>query len=312
MFLINKNFSSKLNIDNVYEKNIDEIIIDLLKGEYENRCYQNCYIYKIDELIKRSVVDCDTKRVSVEFSAKVYEIDKYDIIFGNEIQKITNDFVLCKGYNYSCIIKNMKNVFTDKFKLYQKIPIVVAKVNYPMFKPEFTVNGAAFVPILKNSHEIYYKVDKILKEDKDKILEIYKEYLDFELEYMEENKNEKYYKYFIDLLYPFRDKKLKLEFKKDKSNLLEMKAHGIVTRLNIFDLYDHEIMEVKNSKSVSSYLGDISNPIEIDPFSLYSEWVKDYAKHLSYIRQLHEHYGYDDNTFSSNEEVYNLYNDNKI
>lgn len=312
MFLVDKNFSSKLNVQNVYEKNIDEVIIEILKKEYENKCFQNNYIYRITELIKRSVIDCDTKRVSVEFSAKVFKIDRYDIIFGNEIQKINNDFVLCKGNNYSAIIKNMKNVFTEKFKLYQKIPIIVAKVNYPMFKPEFTINGAAFVPILKNSNEIYYNINKLSKEDKELILNNVKDYLEMELEYMEENKNDKYYKYFVELLYPFRDKKLKNEFKKERVNLLDMNAHGLVARLNIFDVYDHEIIEVKKNKSIEKYLGASSNPIEIDAFSLYTEWINDYIKYLSYIRQLHENYGIDDKTFDDNKEVYNLYNENKI
>lgn len=161
MLLIEKNFSSKVNINDVYDSDINNTILELLKNEYEEKCYQDCFIYKIIDIIKRSVIDCDTKRISVEFKAKVFKIDKYDILFQNEIQKVNNDYVLCKSNYFASITKNMKNVFTENFILYQKIPIIVAKVNYPTFKSEFTVNGAAFIPILKNSSEIYYNIKKI-------------------------------------------------------------------------------------------------------------------------------------------------------
>lgn len=313
MLLIHKNFSSKVNIDNVYDEDINETILDILKNEYEGKCFQDCYIHKIIELIKRSVVDCDSKSVSVEFKANIFRIDKYDIVFQNEIQKIDTDYILCKSNYFTSITKNMKNVFTENFKLYQKIPIIVAKVNYPTFKTEFTVNGAAFIPILKNSSETYYNINKLSADEKKCIYDEFGSHLNLELEYLEENKNDKYYKYFVDLLYPFRDKKLKTEFKKEKSDLLKMEASGIVARLNIFDVFNHEIIEVKNTnKNISKYLGDLSSPIEIDAYSLYSEWFVEYIKYMSTIRQLHENYGCDDKIFNDNTAIYNLYIEHKI
>lgn len=313
MLLIEKNFSSKVNINDVYDSDINNTILELLKNEYEEKCYQDCFIYKIIDIIKRSVIDCDTKRISVEFKAKVFKIDKYDILFQNEIQKVNNDYVLCKSNYFASITKNMKNVFTENFILYQKIPIIVAKVNYPTFKSEFTVNGAAFIPILKNSSEIYYNIKKISNDDKKCILEEYGQQLEDETEYMNENKNDKYYKYFVDMLYPFKDKKLKSEFKKEKSDLLKMESFGIVAKLNIFDVYEHEIIEIKKTnKNISKYLGDLASPIEIDARSIYTEWIIEYIKYLSTIRQLHENYGCDEQTFNENTSIYNLYTDHKI
>lgn len=313
MLLITKNFSSKVNIDDVYDNDINNTIMELLKNEYEEKCYQDCFIYKIVDIIKRSVIDCDSKRISVEFKAKVFKIDKYDILFQNEIQKVNNEYVLCKSNYFTSITKNMKNVFTDQFKLYQKIPIIVAKVNYPTFKSEFTVNGAAFIPILKNSSEIYYNIKKITNEEKQCILDEYGQHLNDELEYMNENKDDKYYKYFVDLLYPFRDKKLKSEFKKEKTDLLKMEAYGVVAKLNIFDTFDHQIIEIKKSnKNISKYLGDLASPIEIDAKSLYTEWIIEYIKYLSTIRQLHENYGCDEQSFNDNSAIFNLYIEHKI
>lgn len=318
MILINKFFSCKITLTDqnaITNQNLTDLIFNTLKENFEGRNYNSSFIKKINRIIKRSHIDASSNSLSVEFEADVYKIEKFDIILNNNIQDINENRVLCISKNYMCMVRNVKQMYS-KYEKNQNIPLFVNKINYSLMHEDFSINAVPFVPFLKNKNDIYYKIGSLSTEDKNYIQEKILVKIQKEYEYINKYKDDARYKYFVKLLYIFKDDKLKTKFKKHTTNLLDLNAEGIVSRLNIFDIYDHSLIVINDStikqyEKQAHYLGDYSNPITtLSALEVYMKFLNEYYGHIYTIRKLHTIY--DDEMFKSHAHVFSDYEAGKI
>ncbi len=96
MFLTNEHEFNLVfsEIDLIYNGNIDDLIMHHIKNTYEKKCYKNQYIFSINKIVKRSMLnvikrDLDSKvRVFVVIEATVIKYDELDTITTMKISQI--------------------------------------------------------------------------------------------------------------------------------------------------------------------------------------------------------------------------------
>lgn len=309
--IITKVFDIIFNIDNIndlFNKDINQTILNLVKQKYNGKCFLGVYIMDVIKIINRSLIESNQSNLNgsfnifIQFEGKCVIYNTNEVIFDMEVKDNINNIISCKGDNVSAIIKT--NKINIDFKKGQLIPIIVGKAKFISGSDMIQINSYPLIPII-DSKQIYYKINEISETIIEKLNESIIQYINEEEEIklnISKSKDNKW-NYFSDFLYPH------------KVNI----SNEIIKKGNIVDLLDfkslqNSILYLDNIIDVSKRLinkynhddADITEYIEEDTYIVLYDILKKYYLYLKNINQLSLLYDTNEK-IKSNENIFNLY-----
>lgn len=312
--IVTKVFDIIFNIDNIndiFNKDINQTILNLIKKKYNGKCFLGVYILDITKILNRSLIESNQSNLNgifnifIQFEGKCITYDTNEIIFNMEVKDNINNIISCKGSNVSAIIKTNKiNVDLKKGQL---IPIIVGKAKFISGSDTIQVNSYPFIPIIDNK-KVYYKLSKISTEIIEKLNESIIQYINEEEEIKLNilNINNNKWNYFNELLYPFKINKSDEKIK--TSNLIDIldinaMQDSILYIDNEIDLSKRLINIYKhNDENITEYIEFIDDNIYIVIYDI----LKKYYLYLKNINQLSIIYDTNEK-IKANENIFNLY-----
>lgn len=321
------------NIENIYCKNYNNMLLNYIKSFYEGKCYKSCYIKNINNIVRRSlpkIIRRDLQkckfRIDVMVDVNIIKYDINDIVVGARVTKCINNtvsdndindiavgskisnfgssisdndsVVMCENDHSKILIKN--NKILSSIKKDQIIPIIVGAISYNIYKDSILINAFPFIPKLKQ--EIIYKIDKLIDSDK----EYLNQYVlpkvnlinNIKKDIIQNKKMENRWEYFNNLLYPY---------KKD-----------LTENYNCVSISDYDITGfiVVNSKiRVDKFkIAIIANVeegyVEERAINVYELHMINYIKYIDVVNNLTKIY-LEDDIFNDHLNIFKLYQDNK-
>lgn len=308
------------DIDEIYTRDYDEMLIHHAKLVYEKKCFQNMFIDSINRVIKRSIPtivkrdihNCKFRLYAI-FDIDIIKYDEYDIIVGAKVMDVIQkgridskqDVIICKT-DHATILINHSNILSTIEKN-QIIPVVVGGVNYNTMKPTILINAYPFVPMLKEKK--VYKIDSLTSENIQYLEEYVFTKLNSKIDEMKEivssPKKKKRWDFFVDLLYPYKKKKYSdssdtKKSDKDKISIFDTTVSGYVLLSDEYPLHEMEFIKTKETDDC----------IVEKAINVYEIFIMDVIKHIDTVNQLTLTY-LDDAVFDSHQNIFNIYKDNK-
>lgn len=309
--IITKVFDIIFNIDNIndlFNKDINQTILNLVKKKYNGKCFLGVYIMDVIKIINRSLIESNQSNLNgsfnifIQFEGKCIIYNTNEVIFDMEVKDNINNIISCKGENVSAIIKT--NKINIDFKKGQLIPIIVGKAKFISGSDMIQINSYPLVPIIDNK-QIYYKINEISETTIEKLNESIIQYINEEEEIKSDiikSKDSKW-NHFSEFLYPY---------KVNKSN--EIIKKGNVVDLLDFKSLQNSILYLDNVIDVSTRLinkynhddSNIAEYIEEDTYVVLYDILKKYYLYLKNINQLSLLYDTNEK-IKSNDNIFNLY-----
>ena len=311
------------NVQEIYQTDMNELLVRKLQSDLENKCYKSCYIISINKIINRSDINFNNKdlnasaNVIVRFEASILEYNKYDVLTNVKITAITDSKIICQSKNSSIFIQ-----YEDRLKTYkdgQIIPVKIGVCKYYLGENRISINAFPFVPLKEEyNDEIYYNIKKLTENEITELnsMDITKMIIQIEEE-MTNIKSEKNnrWNYFDELLYPFKstkktNKNIKeiglLDFDKlnDEINIITLLPQQFISNKKLL-LID---MDNKNNKK---RFGDENYPVEENTLNIYIILLTRYYKHIKTVNEMSLLYK-DDEIFNNHENIFNIYKSNKL
>jgi hypothetical protein len=309
--IITKIFDVILNINNINEifnRDINATIFNLVKKKYNGKCFLGVYIVDIIKILNRSLIESNQSNLNgsfnifIQFEGKCIIYNTNEVIFDMIVKDNINNFISCSNNNISAIIKT--NKINVEFKKGQIIPIIVGKSKFITGSETIQVNSYPFVPIIDNKKS-YYKITEITDEIINKLNECIIQYIDAEETIKQEilSTNNNKWNHFSDMMHVF---------KINKSNEI-IKNSTVVDLMDIKKL-NNSIIHLNNEIDLSKRLINIYNHednkitefIEEDIFSVLYSILKKYYLYLKTINHLASHYNTTE-LIKNNENIFNLY-----
>lgn len=175
--IVQKTFQVRINITNPISfcADIDNNIKQQLTIVYKNKCYKNCYITEIHDILRRSDCVCgESSYLDVAFSASAIVYSRGDIITGCEITQRRREFILCSTARENIYVNNDPLIEALQEKL--KIPIVVQEVAYQPYSDKINVTGSVF--LLEKSFPKYKITDMSYTPNDSEIADLIKQQTD--------------------------------------------------------------------------------------------------------------------------------------
>lgn len=306
------------DIGEIYSKNRDDMLLRHARLIYEKKCMYSSYIHSINSIIKRSqatiikrdLTECAI-RVYVTFDVTIIKYDQHDIIVGckvikDSIQKGTINYqnmILCKNDHVTAMINN-----SDKLSSIQKdqiIPVIVGGISYSDHKNTILVNAYPFIPVI--GEEVVYKIDPLSEENKQYLRDTVYSQLDKVLEekksIIQDLQKKKRWTYFVDLLYPYKNKKA--PFPKTVSHrivsIMDMEQSGYVLQTSKHSMETLEFIVLE--KEPDQYVVEKS-------INVYEIFIMNALKYIDTINKLTICYE-QNSVFKSHQNIFKIYSDNK-
>lgn len=310
------------NVQEIYQVDINTILMNKLKNDFENKCYKSSFILSINKIINRSDINFNNKdlnasaNVSIMFEANILQYDKYDIINNVKITAITEQKIICQTKHASIFIQ-----YEDRLSDYkdgQIISIRVGVCKYYLGENKISINAFPFVPLKDEIEEIYYNINSLTDDDVDNLnkLDIMTniQQVEDEMNIIKKDKNNKW-NYFDDLLYPFKlTKKINKNIKEvEITDFTKIKKEDnyIISLLPYQYISSKKFAIINNSKSNQKKFGDENYPIEDNAITILEIFLIKYYKHIKTVNELSIIYK-DNDTFKLHENIFNIYKSNKF
>lgn len=191
----------------IYTRDIDELLIKKLEHRYKNRCFQNMFITDIVKINERSEVIMSRTQlngsayIDVNFQVRGIVLQKDEILHGCEVFEIFENGIMAR--HATAVVKidiSQNTIASSVLKKGQKIPVLVNKVRYAPYHQQISVIGVVYMPYIPE--QLMYRVNSPLTpEETEKIAQA----LDhIESEEKTLDTNAKTYDFFQDLMYPYK------------------------------------------------------------------------------------------------------------
>lgn len=296
------------NINDIFNKDINQTILNLIKKKYNGKCFLGVYIIDIIKILNRSLIESNQSNLNgmfnmyIQFEGKCLIYTTNEIIFNMEVKDNINNIISCKNENISAIIKT--NKINIDFKKGQLIPIIVGKAKFVSGSDTIQINSYPFIPIINNK-KIYYKIkninDEIIEKLTESIINLINEEEDNKANILTIKNNK--WDYFKELLYPFKVNISEDIIKKGNlKDLLDVKSlsNSILYIDNELDLSRRLINTFKNDDT------NITEYLEDDAYIILYDILKKYYLYIKTINQLSTIYDSNDK-IKTNENIFNLY-----
>ena len=313
-----------VSVNEIYETNINDLLIDKIKQDLERKCYKSCFILSINKIIARSDINFNNKdlnasaNISVKFEASILQYDKYDIVNNIKITAITEQKIICQSENSSIFIQYEDRL--SDYKTGQIIPIKIGVCKYYLGEDSISINAFPFVPLLESiGDDTYYNINNLTDIQ---IAELNNLDIIKKIESVEEEKKKilslknNRWDHFNELLYPYKSiKKINknnkeinlLDFDKlesDKTNTIYLPASYDISKKSF-------LLVNKTNKTNQKKFSDENYPVEENSLIPYIIYLTKYYKHIKSVNEMSVTYS-DDDIFNDNESVFDIYRQNKL
>ena len=310
--LIKKTIETSLDLNNpldIFSINLNTIIINKLTDKYVNKCFNSCFILKINRIIRRSMIYMKDSLDGGSYVNILFEVDaivytKGEIIHDVTIVKKEINGILHAKSKYAGIQLNMKS----NSSIYNEgdiVPVIVRAYRANPFQSAISIAALPFIPI--HQKPIIYKISEELstsdKKDLTNLLKTAVEYETF-LNTLS-GADIKVCKFFIDLLYNSKyDISTKIPNKKisDLSSLFDLHTLSVIycdIKYNDSNIY---IVDTKKELKNAGY--DI---IEQTPFIVFSLIINKFIFNVQTLQGFLTNYpSY--SIVQQNKDVWKLYN----
>lgn len=209
----------------IYCANYDEKVIQLLAKKFVGKCYKSIFILKVNKILRRSAFK--SKQIAldgslytdVQFEVDAIVYEKGDVIHNCKIIQINNNNTMHAKSKYASLyIKNLKNLTI--FKEGDEIIVIVDSVKYTIGETEISVLAYPLKPTLKSS--VIYNIQNTDMQSaaEAQISNEYIKNLNAEIKSLDDKlmklkkSHVKSFEFFSKLLYPYKEVKKELKFKK--------------------------------------------------------------------------------------------------
>jgi hypothetical protein len=209
--IITKMIQTKVHIDDpmvLYTRDIESVIMDILKQRLEGYCYMSCCIIEVVEIQQRSNFTFSKQRqdgsasCNVRIKVRGIVIKKHEMLHDCVVKKIDKDgHIICKNKHAAVYIRASDALQT--IKQGQTIVALAGQVKYSLFKSAISVNALPFIPIVDDKSDVIYK---IVVENTTGIIQKMLAKLKKEIE-DNNTLDSEIYSFFTDLIYPYKSKK---------------------------------------------------------------------------------------------------------
>lgn len=147
--LLKKNYTITLTIDKVndiYTPEIEAAIIAEFNMRYSHKCLYGSYIVSGDSLVRNGFLICDITgnyvNISVEVECTVINYNITEVVVA-KVSTIVKSGQLYLTNESANITMNMADD-TKHYKLGDIVPVIVAQIQYPIYKNKIVVNAIPF------------------------------------------------------------------------------------------------------------------------------------------------------------------------
>jgi hypothetical protein len=308
-----------INSDDIYTQNLDETFKKLLSEKFVGKCFNSCYIVKINKILKTSEIYMSDELNGAAQCDICFEVDglvylKGEVITGCVIQKIETG-----GQTYAETDKVSLQFNQDPgLAIYKKgyiIPAIIDKVRYPVGKDKISALALPFYPVF--SPQIIYKITEPLSNSDDGVA-----CLNMLLNKISEEENKikklsltelKSYEFFKNLLYPFKKVKSIEKSTTNQYKSLKFKEHNFDIFKTAKEGYICRPIELEKFKPLVYYstdIGDTSDMLNISLNTMFDISLlmhQDYLQYLILLRELVSYYP-DIKTIQQYADVWKMYN----
>ena len=292
------------DINAIYSTDYETMLLDHARIMYEGKCYNNQYIKSIDQLVKRSLPNVIRRdlvskiRVYIIVNVTAIRYDQYDTITNMKVNKIIPygkiadwDMLECSNDHVTALIKMKKG--NHLFKQGNKIPIVVGQSLYKVERAHILVNAFPFIPRIHDS--VAYNIAKPTEKEKEYYMTFLVPLVQKELN-QKESLDQKRWKFFSDLLYPYKTKPVKTGSIDILTQIPENGVFMVDQKTNLSDL--------------KLTVGDGDVLIIADPITSFNKMIFQFIKHIQVINDLAIQYE-DDEIFNEHQYIWDLYENHK-
>lgn len=285
--------------EEIYNPNIENVIINKLTQRYVGYCYQSIYVKSINKILKRSAIKYTTTRldnganINVEFEVTGHTVTKDEIIHGCVVIEIKPHGIKLKNDFATIGLMDHASKFAQVLKLGQIIPVIVDEARYTPGLDSVSVRGYPFYP--KITPNVYFYIKSPIDGEEEKILS----HLLVEVEKQEKilndlkEKSPKPYEIFFKLLYPFSKQqnfaqgsaatKLKLESVELTPKLIHDTEKALIVlpveqHPSIKKIFISKITEVQIDKLREEL--NLQYVVKSDGFQAYSKCLLRYYRYL--------------------------------
>ena len=155
------------NINDLYTKDVNQKLLELINQKYLYKCFMECYIININKIINRSLIESNQNdlncgfNVFIQFEATCIIYNKNEVILDMVIQeKINNNIITTKNIIFQnnklnndnnndnntiiAIIKNNNDI--NIFEKNNKIPIIIGNAKFTLGSDKIVINSFPFIP----------------------------------------------------------------------------------------------------------------------------------------------------------------------
>lgn len=193
----------------IYAPNVSAMLVEKLTERYVGKCYQSMLIQKIDSIIKYSETHMVDNRldgaayIDVQFVVEGLILVQGELLHGCKVVDITQSGVIVTHPNAGgLVMADAKKQVIKILKKDQIIPVNIQAARYNLNQPQITIRGTPYAPSIRTS--VYYNITDIMSpEETEKLSELMEE-LSVELSLHAKISSEKTYKFFEELVYPYK------------------------------------------------------------------------------------------------------------
>jgi hypothetical protein len=188
---------------------IDQIILDKLRREFEGRCRENTFIVKILKIVTRSSCRMVHDRldgsgtVNVVFLAQAIEYKRGDILPNCVVKTIEKGHHIICTYGNHAVISIQGNKTLQSLRPGQRIPVLVRESNYPISHDKITVYGFPYTyPNRFIVYSLTHSLNEAPREDREILREKFREIVEETLALGEVDAGAR--DFLIDVYYPYQ------------------------------------------------------------------------------------------------------------
>ena len=309
-----------INSKDLMEMTEDKDYLKMIKNKHEGTCYLGSYIKEIKSIVRQGNVEISQHHldcrgiVNIQFEALVIQQEKNDLITDCKIDvKLENERIFGKS-SYGRIMFEKHNIFKT-IKRGDMIPAKIINSHYAKDSTRISIFATPYIPKFDNNIAIYTIDVKLENKEIEKIHSYIDQMniLKNKIKKFSKN-NEKKFNKFVDIYYPYKNKKVPhlLKVNKLKLKLLDINLIKIENPIKFILIKSDEIdksksfvlyTEINKLEEIRKYININEqkskykyNIIDEAPFVVLESLYISYIKYIIFLIEMTEIYEYPKDT----------------
>lgn len=282
--LVKKVVNTKIiltDAEDIYSSDLEAVILKKLTDRYVGRCFVSMLVKNIDSILRLSDIVYNDKlnieaTVDVKFIASGLYLEEGEILFDCTIDEAKNTHIIASSMDVVCTIRtsvgnsrsSQQNNISNIVKVGQQIPIIVKSSTYDIGRSKISAIGQIF-HIMKEQ-PVCYRLTGTLSTPNKKAIEDQQSTLQGLIDKLDGYSSSKIYKYFVEMMYPYRSRQ---EVKEAKYIPIDQLVKGCLDQdiPHKYVMLDDRVDKINMQVAVCNRLDETKQlTVEIDPIDMAS------------------------------------------